>query len=144
MINGGAAPLAFLEVEVVDDALAQRRLALLDRFLAAWNAHDVEALMACMAEDCAFQASAGPDACGQRHEGRAAVHAAYAALFEAFPDARWNDGSHSVAGDTGLSHWRFTGTDRAGKRVEAEGCDIFAFDGELIALKNSFRKNRTA
>ena len=143
VINGGDAPLAFLEVEVVDDALAQRRLELLDRYLAAWNAHDLDALMACMAENCAFQSSAGPEACGRRHEGRDAVRAAYAALFETFPDAQWNDGRHTVAGDTGLSCWRFTGTDRAGKRVQTDGCDVFAFDGELIALKNSFRKNRT-
>lgn len=144
VINGGDAPLAFLEVEVVDDLPAQRRLALLERFCAAWNAHDLDGLMACMAEDCVFQASAGPDVQGRRHVGRAAVREGYAAIFAAFPDAQWRDGRHRVAGDLGVSMWRFTATGADGQPIEVEGCDLFAFDGELISLKNSFRKQRTA
>ena len=103
VVNGGGAPLAFLEVEVVDDALSQKRLALLDRFCAAWNAHDLEALMACMAENCAFHLSSGPEAVGKRHAGREAVRTGYAAVFEAFPDAQWRDGRHFVTGDQGVS-----------------------------------------
>jgi uncharacterized protein (TIGR02246 family) len=143
VINGGDGPLAFLEVEVVDDALAKRRLALLERFCAAWNAHDLDGLMACMAEDCVFQASAGPEVEGRRHVGREAVRAGYAAVFEDFPDAQWRDGRHRVLGDLGISMWRFTATDRDGRPVEVEGCDLFAFDGELISRKNSFRKQRS-
>jgi ketosteroid isomerase-like protein len=142
VINGGAAPLAFLEVEVVDDALAEAREATLARFMDAWNARDVDGLMDCMAEDCAFHAAAGPDAEGARHVGREAVRAAYAAIFDAWPEAAWRDGRHAVAGDTGVSSWRFVGTDRAGRRVEVGGCDLFAFDGERIALKDSYRKAR--
>ena len=142
VINGGAGPLAFLEVEVVDDGLAQRRLTTLARFMEAWNARDLEALMACMSADCAFHAAAGPQVEGTRHEGRAAVAAAYAAIFEAWPEAAWRDARHSVAGDLGVSNWRFVGTDRTGTAVDVEGCDLFAFDGDLIALKNSFRKAR--
>ena len=143
VINAGDAPLAFLEVEVVEAGdLAARRLAVLDRFLAAWNARDVGALMDCMAEDCAFHGSAGPDAEGRKHMGRDAVRAAYAALFDAFPQAAWTRGRHVVTGDTGLSSWRFVGTTAAGQQIEVDGCDIFAFSGELIALKDSYRKAR--
>ena len=142
VINGGEGPLAFLEVEVVDDEVAHRRLATLGRFMDAWNARDVEALMACMAADCAFHASAGPDVAGARHTGRGAVAAAYAAMFEQWPEAAWREARHSVAGDLGVSNWRFVGTDRTGRSVDVEGCDLFAFDGDLIALKNSFRKAR--
>ena len=143
VVNGGDAPLAFLEVEAVESDLSARRLATLDRFMAAWNARDVEALMDCMAEPCAFHGSAGPGPEGARHEGREAVRAAYAALFDAFPQAAWTRGKHSVSGDTGLSSWRFVGTTRDGASIEVDGCDIFGFDGELIALKDSFRKTRT-
>jgi len=142
--NAGDAPLAFLEIEVVDDAAAHCRRDVLVRFMAAWNARDVDALMACMAQDCAFHTSSGPDATGTRHVGRAAVRAAYAALFDAFPKAAWTADRHQVMGDTGLSDWRFVGTDSSGKPVDAQGCDIFRFDGDLIALKDSYRKARTA
>ena len=72
--NAGGAPLAFLEVEVVDDAVAHRRRDVLVRFMAAWNGRDVDGLMDCMAQDCAFHASAGPEAEGTRHLGRSAQH----------------------------------------------------------------------
>lgn len=143
VVNGGDAPLAFLEVEAVESDLSARRLATLDRFMGAWNAHDVDGLMDCMADACAFHGSAGPGPEGARHEGREAVRAAYAALFAAFPDAAWTKGAHAVSGETGLSSWRFVGTSAAGARVEVDGCDIFHFDGDLISLKDSYRKNRT-
>ena len=141
--HAGAAPLAFLEVEAVADAAAHRRRATLVRFMAAWNARDVDGLMACMAADCAFHASAGPDAEGRRFVGRDAVRASYAAMFDSFPQAAWTADNHHVSGDTGLSEWRFVGTDKAGKTVDVQGCDIFRFDGDLIALKDSYRKNRS-
>ena len=141
--NAGPAPLAFLEVETVADALAHRRRDTLIRFMAAWNARDVDALMSCMAADCAFHASAGPDAEGRRFIGAAAVRASYAAMFDMFPQAAWTADSHHVMGDTGLSEWRFVGTDRNGTAVDVQGCDIFRFDGDLIALKDSYRKNRS-
>lgn len=141
--NVGGAALAFLEVEVVDDALARRREAVLVRFAAAWNAHDVAGLMECMAPDCAFHASAGAEVEGQRHLGREAVQAAFAAVFDTFAQARWSEDQHRVVGNTGLSTWRFTGTRRDGQTVDVRGCDIFTFDGELIALKDSYRKSRS-
>lgn len=143
VINDARVPLAFLEVEVVDSDLSARRLAVLDRFSAAWNAHDVDALMACMSETCAFRASAGPDAEGTKHVGREAVRAAYAGLFETFPQAAWTNGRCAIMGETGLSWWRFVGTKATGETVEVDGCDIFAFDGELISLKDSYRKARS-
>jgi mannose-6-phosphate isomerase-like protein (cupin superfamily) len=140
--NAGPAPLAFLEVETVADEAARRRRDTLVRFMAAWNARDPDALMACMAEDCAFNASAGPEAEGRRFVGRDEVRAAYCGVFETFPQASWTADSHHVAADTGLSAWRFVGTDRTGRTVEVQGCDIFRFEGDLIAVKDSYRKNR--
>jgi ketosteroid isomerase-like protein len=73
------------------DAAEADVVRLLEAFAAAWNAHDVDALMACMADECAFEASAGPDVAGTRHAGREAVRAAFAAVFATYPDARWNE-----------------------------------------------------
>jgi ketosteroid isomerase-like protein len=63
-------------------------------------------------------------------------------VFAAFPDARWSNPSHVVAGDRGVSEWTFTGTCQDGARVEVTGCDLFTFRDGRIAIKNSYRKNR--
>jgi len=143
VINGSnSQPLAFLEVEVVDDATAHRRRDTMVAMMAAFNARDVDGVMACMAQDCAFHASAGPEAEGQRHIGRDAVRLATEAIFVAFPQAAWTEGQHVVAGDAGLSSWRFVGQRADGSAVDVRGCDVFAFSGDLIALKDSYRKAR--
>ena len=117
-------------------------LELLDRFADAWNRHDLDALMTMMTDDCVFAASAGNHVDGKRSEGKLAVRAAYAAVFEQFPDARWGNPRHFVAGDRGVSEWTFTGTRSDGAHVEVAGCDLFTFRDGKIAVKNSFRKNR--
>ncbi len=116
---------------------------LLDDFAAAWNRHDVDGLMACMALECVFEAAGGPDVTGARHVGAAAVRRAYAAVFVTYPDARWNHPRHVVAGDRAVSEWTFTGTMKDGTRVEVNGCDLFTLKDGKIALKNSYRKQRT-
>ena len=100
--------------------------------------------MSMMADECLFEASAGPDVDGQRSEGKQSVRAAYAAVFEAFPDAHWAKARHLIAGDRGVSEWTFTGTQKDGKRVAVTGCDLFTFRDGRIAIKNSYRKNRPA
>jgi uncharacterized protein (TIGR02246 family) len=119
-------------------------LKLLDTFAAAWNRHDVDGLMACMTDDCVFEAAAGRDVTGARHVGRDAVRRAYAAVFATYSDARWNEPRHFVAGNRAVSEWRFTGTTREGATVEVNGCDIFTLRGGKIAVKNSYRKQRSA
>ena len=119
-------------------------LKLLDDFAAAWNRHDVDGLMACMAPDCVFEASAGNEVAGTRHVGTAAVRAAYAAVFDAYADGRWNHPRHFVAGDRAVSEWTFTGTTKGGAKVEVNGCDVFTLKGGKIAVKNSYRKQRSS
>ncbi len=97
-----------------------------------------------MTDDCVFEASAGRDVDGQRSEGKEAVRAAYAAVFEAFPDAHWASARHFIAGNRAVSEWTFSGTQEDGKRVEVTGCDLFTFRDGKIAIKNSYRKNRPA
>lgn len=114
----------------------------LQAFADAWNRHDAQALMRFMAPDCVFEASAGPDVCGERYTGPEAVRAAFAEVWATYPDAQWRSARHFVAGDRGVSEWTFTGTRRDGTRVEVHGCDLFTFRDGKIALKNSYRKNR--
>jgi ketosteroid isomerase-like protein len=117
---------------------------LLERFADAWNRHDLDELMSMMTPDGVFEASAGNEVDGQRSEGQQAVRAAYAAVFDTFPDAHWANARHFVNGNRGVSEWTFTGTQKDGKRVEVTGCDLFSFRDGKIAIKNSYRKNRPA
>jgi len=113
-------------------------------FERGWNRHDVDLLMTFMAEDCVFESAAGAEACGTRHAGRERVRQAFARVFEVYPDARFGEARHVVAGDRGVSEWRFTGTTAEGKAVEVDGCDLFTFVGDKITRKSAFFKARTA
>lgn len=117
-------------------------VATLAAFGDAWNRHDIDALMSFMTDDCVFETAAGPDACGTRHVGTAAVRKAFASAWEAVPDAQWRDARHHVMGDFGVSEWTFTGTAADGSRIEVNGVDLFTFRDGKIALKNVFRKAR--
>ena len=116
--------------------------AFLQSFVDAFNAHDLNAIMNAMTDDCFFQASAGPDVDGETFQGQAEVRKAFENVFTNFPDARWSDPRHLIIGDRGISEWTFSGTKSDGTRVEVTGCDLFTFRNGKIAVKNSYRKNR--
>ena len=48
-------------------------LQLLEAFGAAWNAHDVEALLSMVTDDCVFETAAGSDVFGNRFVGKDAL-----------------------------------------------------------------------
>ena len=119
------------------------KIALLDRFAAAWNAHDVDALMDCMVDgdDCAFYAAAGGTPKGGVSEGRAAVRASYEAVWKKFPDAKWHNPTHFVSGERGVTQWLFTGSTADGKeKSNVHGCDVFEFKNGKILVKDTYRK----
>lgn len=117
-------------------------LKFLDAFGDAWNRHDVDDIMTFMADDCAFETTAGPEVCGKRYVGREAVRKAFARVFSIFPDAHFGNARHFLSGDRGCTEWTFTGTSSDGKRVEVLGCDLFTFRDGKITLKSSYFKNR--
>jgi steroid delta-isomerase-like uncharacterized protein len=117
-------------------------LEFLQTFADAWNRHDLDTLMKCMADDCVYEASSGDDVYGTKFTGRTAVSKGFAGVWEMFPDAQWLDAIHFIVGNRGVSEWTFTGTSRDGKKVEVNGCDVFTFRDGKIAIKNSYRKNR--
>jgi ketosteroid isomerase-like protein len=114
----------------------------LQTFVDAFNAHDIEAIMLHMTDDCVFEASAGPDSNGEKFKGQEAVRKAFEAVFTTFTDAHWGNPRHFITGNRGFSEWIFTGTKTDGTRVEVTGCDLFTFMDGKIAIKNSYRKNR--
>ena len=115
----------------------------LQSFADAFNAHDLKAIMSHMTDDCVFQASAGPNKDGEKFTGQQEVKKAFEMVFATFPDARWNNPRHVISGERGFTEWTFTGTRSDGTKVEVTGCDLFTFKDGKIAVKNSYRKNRT-
>lgn len=120
------------------------RLATLDRLFEAFNAHDADGVMRCFAPSAVFLTAAGPDACGRRIEGIEAIRAAFVAVWTDMPDVRWTVRRSRVLDADGVTEWLFTGTRADGTRIEAEGLDLFGFDGALVASKSAFRKDRPA
>ena len=118
-------------------------VAFLESFCDAFNRHDLDALMAHMTDDCIFDVSAGPDRLGRRYQGQDEVRAGFAEVFATFPDGQWTEGRHLVCGERGLSEWVFRGTKTDGTRIETNGIDVFTFRGGKIAVKDSFRKQRS-
>ena len=114
----------------------------LEDFAAAWNRHDIDALMSFMADDCEFHAVAGPDLMGRSFIGREAVRAGFQVAWQTFPDAAWVDARHVVCGDSGFSESTFRGTRADGMRIEARMVDVLTFRDGKIAVKNSYRKDR--
>jgi len=115
----------------------------LQAFADAFDRHDADAVMEFMTDDCVFVLSWGPEVDGQRFEGRDAVRAGFLSVWAMYPDAKWRDPVHFVAGNRGVSEWCFTGTSVHGGRVEVNGCDLFTFEGGRIRVKDSYRKIHT-
>ena len=119
-------------------------LHLLQKFAAAWNSHDLEALLSMVTEDCVFETAVGTSACGNRFVGKDALREAFPAAWKTWPDAQWTDAVHFVSGDRAVSEWTFIGTDREGKRTEVRGVDLFELRDGLIARKDTYRKTRNS
>ena len=101
----------------------------LERFLDAFNAHDIDAVMSFFADDCVLEMPRGPDPWGRRLVGRERVREGLASRFAGIPDVHYGDARHWVAGDRGGSEWLLTGTNVEGEAIEVRGCDLFEFRG---------------
>ena len=108
--------------------------------LAAFNSHDLDAIMACFAEDAVLEMPRGPDPWGSRCVGKAAVRDGLAARFAGIPDVRYSEDRHFACGDRGVSEWLLTGTTTAGERITVRGCDLWEFRDGLITRKDSYWK----
>lgn len=112
----------------------------LKRFLDAFNAHDLDAIMAFFADDCELCLPRGTDPEGSRYVGKQAVRQGLATRFEGIPDVRYQDDSHWVAGDLGVSTWLLSGTTRAGEPIRVRGVDLLTFRDGKIVKKDSYWK----
>ena len=109
---------------------------------AAFNAHDIEAILGFFAEDSAMQMPRGPHRFGTRYVGKAEIRAGLAARFAGLPDVHYGQDEHFVSGTTGMSKWVLTGTMAStGQKLEVMGCDFYSFDAAgKVVLKDSYWK----
>ena len=114
------------------------------RFSAAWNAHDLDTIMAMSSDQCEFHASAGADPRGTVYIGQEAVRTAYASIFQTFPDAQWSSSrSTYIAENRILAEWRFIATKADGSELKVDGLDLLEIDNGKVKIKNSYRKSIT-
>jgi len=106
----------------------------------AFNAHDLDRIMAFFAEDCVLEMPRGPSPFGGRFIGKAAVRDGLAGRFAGLPDVHYGNPEHFVCGDTEISKWTVTGTTPSGQKIQANGCDFYSFRDGKLTKKDSYWK----
>jgi steroid delta-isomerase-like uncharacterized protein len=117
----------------------------MDRYNAAWNAHDLDAIMAMHAPDMVFENhTAGESAQGEEvreHIGR---------IFEGWPDIRFEGRRSYFRDGLVVQEWTATAThsntmrrgeivaEPTGRRVEWKGLDVIPFEDGLIKRKTVY------
>ena len=102
-------------------------LALCQRQVDAWNAHDASAVAEFFAEDATLH-----DAGGETVSGRGAIETRAKMYMDAFPDLRLDAGPIDVDGNRFHLEWKALGTNSGSlagmpatnKSVVVEGCDV--------------------
>ena len=108
--------------------------ALIERHDAAWNAQDLDAIMACYSAGIVFtNYNAGESA-----SGAAAVREHLAGIFARWPDLRFRGRRLSVCEEFAVSEWTATATHPDGRRLEWDGVDVFPLKDGLILRKDVY------
>jgi uncharacterized protein (TIGR03086 family) len=108
-------------------------LAAVQRFNTAFDAKDVDAIMAAMTEDCVFEDTTPPD--GRRHVGAAAVRAAWQTLFSGAPNAQFTVEELLPMQDRVVQRWHYDWGDG-----HVRGVDVFSVRDGRVAEKLSYVK----
>jgi ketosteroid isomerase-like protein len=119
---------------------AEAETAPLQGLLDAFNAHDLDAIMAFFTEDCVFDTPRGPAPGGQRLVGKEQVRQGFQARFDGIPDIHYGDDRHWACGDRAVSEWTIRGTQPTGEPIEVRGCDLFELTDGKISRKDAFWK----
>ncbi|HEX6153649.1 MAG TPA: nuclear transport factor 2 family protein [Solirubrobacterales bacterium] len=117
----------------------------IDRYNAAWNAQDLDAIMAMHTPDMVFENHTA----GESAEGEA-VRAHIGSIFEAWPDLEFTTRRLYVREGLVVQEWTATGThtqtmrrgdlvaEPTGRRVEWEGIDSIPFENGLVKRKDVY------
>ena len=123
----------------------------IDRFNAAWNGHDVEAIVSMHTEDSVFE----NHVTGDVNVGREQIGKAIAGIFSVFPDLRFEGRRTYIREDLVVQEWTARGTHEGmmtrsgmevsptGRKVEYRGMDVIPIRDGLVARKDVYSDSIT-
>ena len=118
----------------------------IDRYNAAWNAHDVDAIVEMHTEDSVFE----NHTTGDVNVGRAAIGDAIRGIFTVFPDLAFETRRQYVRDRLVVQEWTARGThlgkmrraglevEPTGRSVEYRGMDVIPVENGLVARKDVY------
>jgi limonene-1,2-epoxide hydrolase len=109
-------------------------------FIAAFNKHDVEAMLKRLSKDCVFE-NAIPIAGGNLCAGSVAAERFLRDFFEQAPDARMEIEEIFGLGFRCVTRWRCEWTDASGVKQRVRGVDIYKVKTDLICEKLAYLKS---
>jgi steroid delta-isomerase-like uncharacterized protein len=118
----------------------------IERYNAAWNDHDVDAIVSMHTEDSVFE----NHTTGDVNIGKEAISRAITAIFGVFPDLSFEARSQYIRDDLVVQEWTARGTHQGamsrsgmtieptGRAVEYRGMDIIPIRNGLVARKDVY------
>jgi steroid delta-isomerase-like uncharacterized protein len=123
----------------------------IDRYNAAWNGHDVEAIVSMHTDDSVFE----NHVTGDVNVGRDQIARAIESIFAVFPDLRFETRRAYVRDDLVVQEWTARGTHEGtmtrsgieipptGRKVEYRGMDVIPIRDGLVARKDVYSDSVT-
>ena len=123
----------------------------IDRYNDAWNAHDVDAILAMHTEDSVFE----NHVTGDLNVGRERIGAAIRGIFSVFPDLSFEGRRQYIRDDLVVQEWTARGTHKGamtrggvkveptGRTVEYKGMDVIPIRDGLVARKDVYSDSIT-
>ena len=124
---------------------------LIDRYNAAWNAHDVDAIVAMHTDDSVFE----NHVTGDVNVGREAIGRAIGGIFAVFPDLSFEARRAYLREDLVVQEWTARGTHEGtmtrsgievpptGRQVDYKGVDVIPIRDGLVARKDVYSDSVT-
>lgn len=116
-------------------------LTCLKRFIAAWQRHDIDALMSCVTDDFVYGASVGPEP-GLTFTGRESARLGIPWMWAVDAGTESEITEMRVIGDSGVVRWTYRASRNSTDPAMALGCDLVQFTGGLLSRKDAYRKVR--
>jgi steroid delta-isomerase-like uncharacterized protein len=123
----------------------------IDRYNAAWNAHDVETILSMHTDDSVFE----NHVTGDVNVGREQIGSAIAGIFSVFPDLTFETRRAYIREDLVVQEWTARGTHQGtmkrsgievaptGRKVEYKGMDVIPIRDGLVARKDVYSDSVT-
>jgi steroid delta-isomerase-like uncharacterized protein len=123
----------------------------IDRYNAAWNDHDVEAIVSMHTHDSVFE----NHVTGDFNVGREQIARAIEGIFSVFPDLHFETRRAYIREDLVVQEWTASGThegtmtrsgievEPTGRRVEYKGMDVIPIRDGLVARKDVYSDSVT-